>query len=294
MGWGLTPWGAGQWGLGGAETLQLLQALAIRDNVVRLWFNEAPIFTGVLDPHDASSADRYVIVPIAGTMIDHTNPRPVTPIIIERVAEPLALGRILDVTVDRHFDGYPGSYRISVNRLVSAESGVWLDPVMASIEFYGAEQVDILRARDLAMPTRDIANPQTLAALLDPLPVTTVGTLGSIPTNIDGDYAYDEGITGYKKRLWRRITSRKNRFAHLPGYGVGLPSKLKQLGKSSVRFALAADIRSQVLEEPESIAASVSIIPDPNAAGLYRIRMRVQSTISNDPINIDEPFVING
>lgn len=292
MGWGATPWGLGPWGVGGAGSLQLLFALAVRENVVRLWFNEAPIFTGVLDPSDASDASRYNIVSVAGTMADGSTPRTIFPILAERYAEEMALGRIIDVTFDRHLDGYPGRYLISVNQLISAETGVVLDPTHTAFLIDGLVQETRIKTRDVAVPVRDIANPQTLGALLDPLPETRVGMLGSYPANVDGDYAADEGFTSYKKRIFRRITTRKNAFSHLPGYGVILLSRMKRLGLASVRAECAADLKAQVMEEPETINASVVIVPD--VPGLWRVRMKVQSTLSDKPIDFDLPFSVNG
>ena len=295
MGHGLTPWGGGPWGLGGAGSLQLLTALAIRENVVRLTFNEAPIFTGVLDPHDGSDSERYVITPMPGTMPDGGDPRPVTTIIVTQVREAMALGLIIDVTVDRPFDGYPGRYLVAVNQLVSSSSGVLLDPLHSSLAFDGLVQVSTPKTLDVAVPIRDFANPQTLSGLLDPLPSTTdVGLLGSIPMGGDGDYAFDEGITSYKKRLLRRLTSAKNRFAHLPGYGLGPGAKLKQLGKQSVRAAFEADARQQVMQEPETVEASANLIVDPNVPGLWRLKLRIKCKLSSDPLELNVPFSVNG
>ena len=295
MGHGLTSWGGGPWGLGGADALELVSALAIRENVVRLTFNEAPIFTGILDPNDGSDSERYVITPVVGTMPDGSNPRAVTPIIVTRVRETMALGLIIDVTVDRPFSGYPGRYLVAVNQLISSESGVLLDPLHSALLFDGLVQVSTPKTLDVAVPIRDFANPQTLSALLDPLPnPTNVELLGSIPTGGDGDYAFDEGITSYKKRLFRRLTSAKNRFAHLPGYGLGPGAKLKQLGKQSVRAMFEADARQQVMEEPETIEASANLIADPAAPGLYRLRLRIKCKLSADPLDLSVPFSVNG
>jgi len=296
MGHGLTPWGGGPWGLGGTEFLQLLSALAIRENVVRLTFNEAPVFTGVLDPNDGSDSERYIVTPVLGTMMDGGDPRPVSTIIVARVQQAMSLGTIIDVTVDRPFDGYPGRYLVAVNQLISSVSGVLLDPLHSSLQFDGLVQVSTPKTLDVAVPIRDFANPQTLSGLLDPLPVTSdVGLLGSIPTGDDGDYAFDEGMTSYKKRLFRRLTSAKNRFAHLPGYGLGPGAKLKQLGKQSVRAMFEADAKQQVMQEPETIDASVNLIVDPNIPGLYRLKMRIKCKLSASPIDFnDVTFSVNG
>ena len=56
-GWGGGPYGLTPWGGGGSlftDNLTLVLAIAIRENVCRLTFNEPVTLTGVLDPHDAA------------------------------------------------------------------------------------------------------------------------------------------------------------------------------------------------------------------------------------------------
>tara|TARA_Y100000034_G_C6866163_1_gene394794 strand:- start:466 stop:1347 length:882 start_codon:yes stop_codon:yes gene_type:complete len=290
MGWGSGPWGAGPWGAGGGTSLQLIAVQPIRENVLRLTFNTAPLFNGILTPNDASSPDRFQIRAIPGTKADGTNPREVTPVFVERAAVALSLGSQLDVTIDRPFSTYPAQYIASVNQLVSSSGGL-LDPLHTSFTFDGLYRFVPPPRRDNAIPSRDIANPQTREALFDPLPSTTDEVvLGSIPVGDNGDYAFDEGVTNLKKRIFRRIVTCKGGFADLPGYGVGLPDNLKRMGAQRHRLALAAETESQLKQEPGVEDVSARVVTDSVNPGLFRLRIQVKATFSDDPIDMDVPF----
>lgn len=289
-GWAGNGWGAGPWGAG-VEPLELVEARPIRDNVVRLVFNTGVRFTGILDPNDASNTDRFQINAVADTDVDGDTPRAVAPALIAVAEVAGSRGSQLDVTVDRTFTSFPARYTVSVNQLRSTTDGL-LVPGKTEAEFDGLVGFRPPPRRDLAVPSRDIANPQTREALLDPLPVTDDELiLGTIPTDETGDYAFDEGITNFKKRVFRRLITSRGSFAHLNAYGVGVPDHLKKLGRRSVREELASEAEKQILEEPESERASVVIIPDARQPGLYRMQIRVKATkISSQPINMDVPF----
>lgn len=287
-GWGVGEWGTSFWGVGSGP-LKLIDAQPVRENVVRLFFNAPMKFTGILDPSDASSSERYDITPIAGTL-NGDDPRDVDPIIVELTEVAGAGGTQIDVTVDRPFSPYPSRYRISVNQLQSKD-GALLDPDFTSFEFDGLLGERGTKTRDLALPIRDIANPQTRDALLDPLPVTDdVGLLGNIPIDENGDYAFDEGITSIKKRIFRRLVTSKGHFAHLPDYGVGFPEQAKRLNTFSKRTEMAAEAEKQILQEPDVEQVSVRIINDTQNPGLFRVQIRVKTKVSGDAVNMDIPF----
>lgn len=287
-GWGSSAWGAGEWGSGGIDSLQLLGAQAVRENTVRLEFNAPPLFSGILDPADASNPDRYNVNPIELA-------RDVDPIVADVAAFEGAGGKYLDVTVDRNFSAWPSRYRISVNQL-RLVTGELIDPDYSSAEFDGALFIATPARRDLAVPIRDIANPQTREALFDPLPQTDDPLLlGSIPVDEQGDYAFDEGITSYKKRIFRRLTTEKGRFAHLPDYGVGVRSRLKKLGRATVQAEIASEAEIQIQQEPETESVAVSIVSDRTSVGLFRFQIRVLAKkLSSKPIEFGVPFSPTG
>lgn len=285
-GWGSGGWGSSFWGLG-SDPLSLLRVQPIRENVVRAEFSEAPLFNRILDAHDASNPQRWTITPIPGTVGSDELPT--------RVVKPVAIavfgggGSQIDVTTDRPFSPFPARYILSVNNLIAASSGALLASGATSLEFDGLFKVVPPPRRDLSIPSRDVANPQTFQALLDPLPNTSdPNLLGTIIPDDRGDYAFDEGNTNLKKRVLRRILSSKNRFAHLPGYGVGLAAEVKKLATAAKRSAIAAEAEKQIALEPDVQSVSVKIVGDGRAPGLFRLRIRVKSR-TNDEQEIDLP-----
>src|SRR5512142_131131 len=113
-------WGAGMWGgsgWGGPSLgcgLELLDAEPIAENLVRLTFNLAPLFNGILTPNDASDPSRFMVVPDPNSRgSDGLPPRPVT--VVEVSIAPVAGsgGTQLDLTVDRSFSPFPSRYTVS-------------------------------------------------------------------------------------------------------------------------------------------------------------------------------------
>lgn len=293
-GWGGGKWGETPWGGSSVDSLQMLRALAVRDNVVRLWFNVAPKFIGNLELGDAADPERFVVVPIAGTKgADGLPARPVYPCAIERAAIAGSLGTVLDVTVDRPFSPWPAQYRISCNGVQSI-TGLFLDPTSTSRIFDGLSRGFAPARADLVVSAKDIANPQNRAAMLDPLPNTTDSLiLGTIPTDAQGDLAFDDGVDSYRKRLFRRCLTRKGAFAHLPGYGVGLPDQVKRLALPGVRDALASDAEAQIRQEPETTDVSCVFVAT-DTPELFWLRVRATTTFGNTPVEFDVPFDATG
>jgi hypothetical protein len=289
-GWGGGFWGASYWGSGSSD-LTLDRVEPIRENVVRLFFSEAPRFTGILDPHDASDPARYSINVVAGTVGNNGKlVRSVIPVKAEIALEALAGGAAIDVTTDRPFTPYPAQYIVAANGLIAASSGALLVPP-ASFVFFGLYRFLQPPALDTRIPSRDIANPQTRSAMLDPLPdPNNPLLLGTIVVDENGDYAFDEGITNLKKRIYRRLLTSRGRFAHLPTYGVGVPDQVKRLNIAAVRGALASDAQKQISEEPDVQAVTVRVVTDPTAPNLVRFKVRVKAKFSQAPIDVDIPF----
>lgn len=274
-GYGAAEYGAGSYGTGAAD-LQLLAALAIRENVVRLTFNVAPLFTGILNPNDASNRLRYQINGVSSDA---------RAVIATGVEVAGGGGTLLDVTVDRPFSGVPATYRVTVTQLVSALDGNLLDPTMTSFEFVGLERFIPPPSRDTAVPSRDLAN------RFDPFISDTPG-FAVIPIDDTGDYAFDEGVISLKKRFHRRLISKKGRFAHLPDYGLGVPDLLKTLNRQRVRAELKADAEIQFTQEPEVVSALVTITTDPAKPSIMRFKASIGAPkLSSDPINTE--FIFN-
>lgn len=292
MGWGRGPYGLNQWGAGGLADLRLENAQAIAENLVRLTFNTAPLYTGVLGPNDASNAARYNIVPVAGTAENGADPRNVRVIAATLAEVEGAGGSAIDITLDRPMSGYPAEYLVSVNQMVVAATGGLLEAGFTSFSFLALEAYAPPHVREEQVPSRDIANPQTrAAALASLLPSDDQAFLGTIPVDERGDYAFDQGITNLRKRVLRRLVTGKGRFTHLPEYGVGLLSQLKRLSLQGTRREIAADAEAQISREPEVEQVSVTVVNDPRVPSLLRLRVKVRaSKLSDDDIDMNIPF----
>jgi len=285
-GWGGGPWGETPWGGSEAIGFGVLFAEPIRENVVRITFSQRVFFSNLLDPNDASNPDRYVIQAIPNTFgIEEDETREVRVVQVD----PGDTEFQIDITVDRPFTSFGSRYQISVNNLVST-GGDPLNPEGASFLFDGVYRQLVPPVPDRSISNRDLANPQTLAGVLDPLPVTTdPNILGTFPVDDQGDYAFDEGLPSYKKRIHRRIFTRKGRFAHLPGYGTILLDSIKKLSQPGVRDAIAGDLEEQIREEPETLAASVTIESTTN--GIWFVRVKARTNLGSESFDVPLPSV---
>lgn len=279
-GWGSGSWGSSPWGGGVAESsspdLCLAFAFAYRENVVRLYFSDPVKFTRQFDPGDGSPIRNYIVTAESGVGIDDFPVRAIRTAAVELI--PNTNNQQIDVTVDRPFSPYGGIYRATVNNLVST-NGKLLGSAN-SVLFDGLQKGLPIPIPDLAVATRDIANPQTRSALYDPIPEAgsqSDDLLGTLRADSLGDLAYDEGITSYKKRIFRRLTFSKNRTGHIPGYGVGIPNNVKRLARPAVRDALAAEAEEQIRLEPETVAVKVTVEVNPSGVGFYRVRAKTNT-----------------
>jgi hypothetical protein len=281
-GWGGTGWGGG----GAGSQLELNDAFVIAENVVRLQFNQAVRFTKLLDYTDASNRKRYSLVAVDGSKGNDDLPaRRVNPSEAEQAG---GGGTLIDLTTDRFFSPFPAQYQVSVNGLVSS-SGNILSATFTSRVFFAVQRGIKPPSADNAVPRRDFANPQTLQALIG-LPSLDPALLGSFTVDGTGDYAADQGSVSYKKRLFRRLTTRKGAFAHLPTYGVGLPDDVKKLGRAGFVQALASDCEAQIRQEPETLDVGVLVV-QATTPGLWFLRVRARTNTGDDQ-NLDVPILV--
>lgn len=295
MGWGSGPFGVSNWGFRGASTLQLIDAVAIRENVVRLRFNTGVLFNGVLGAGDSSNPKRYTIKPIQGTIgLDGEPARKVFPVAATQAALEGTFGSAIDVTTDRAFTAFPSRYRVAVKG-IHASNGALLEPSKTSFEFYGLRKERPKPRTDMVAASRDIANPQVGSALLDPLPNPFDPLLlGTFPIDESGDFAVDEGIDSYRKRVIRRCYTRKGAFPWMPDYGVGLPEQIKRLSRRGVRDAIAAEVESQIAKEPETIEVNAHFEQDHRSPELFWLRVRARTAFSSNPVEFGLPFSPTG
>lgn len=295
-GWGSTPWGSGPYGSGLGGALMLDTALAVKENVVRLGFSDAVYLSRLLDPPDASNPLRYAFSPDPSTTgADGDAPREVTAVSADYARDPttglvIGQGLLIDVVLDRPMTPFPARYLAVVNNLfdVSGTSSI----TSASLGFDAVFKQLQEPTLEAGLPTRDVANPQTRDAMLDPLPdPNNPRNLGTFVVDDTGDLAFDEGLTSLKKRILRRLVTTPGAFLHLPGYGVGIPTYGKQLGQAAVLARLAADSESQIAREPEVARVRVRPVLDQNNPGLVRFQVLVRTKVGAAQ-RFDVPFAV--
>lgn len=276
-GYGSEEWGAGPWGgavldeESAASEFHLLRALAVRENLIRLTFSQPVSLTDLHDLFDGMRPNHWQVLPVDGTFgADGSPARPVTAVVISQ--GPIAAQ--VDLWLDRPMTPYPSRYIVNATGLFNTDHDPQLE--VFSVELPGLYRGLTPQLADLVVPTRDIANPQTLSGLLDPLPNTTdARQLGTIPLDETGDVAYDEGVASYKKRVFRRLMTPKGAFAHLPNYGTLTMSMVKKLARPGLVQTLASDAEDQIRQEPETQDVRVQIA---QVGILTYYRVHIQTT----------------
>jgi hypothetical protein len=277
------------WGGGSTAAIDLLAALAVRENVVRLSFSAPVYYSGLLDSPDASRVDKFTVAVVAGTVgMDGSAVRAVTVVYSQLPGEidglsAAQVGYFLDLVLDRPMTPHPALYLASVAGVFSSDLS---DEVSASVQVPAVFRKLAVPQADVPRLSRDFANAQAgvIASDGDPL------NLGTLRVDDTGDYAFDEGLTNFRKRAIRRLVTRKGGFAHLPTYGVGVPYEGKRLATSAVLSRLAADAEAQIGLEPEAAAVRVRPVVDPSVPGLVRFPVVIKPKVGK-PQAFDVPFL---
>ncbi len=281
-GYGASPYGAFPYGAGGE--LQLVAVSVIRENVIRLSFTPSPKFTGLLDVGDGSDPSKYTVTPVPGTI--GRDGLPTRAVLVARV-ELVPGGAAIDVFFDRPMSPWPARYTVAVTGLQTA-TGDPLDPSASLLEFEGAYRELKPNAVSAAVPNRDIASPDDASALAA-LQAADPQTLGTFIADETGDYAADAALTSYRKRVVRRCLTRRNGFAHLIGYGVGLADEVKKLATASVRSRIEQEAESQIREEPETVECSARFAQDSVDPSVWWLVVRAR-TNTGETLNERLPF----
>lgn len=149
-------------------------------------------------------------------------------------------------------------------KVVISVSGFTSAPGSFTFFAFGPER-NLLAGREVIAPRVDLANPQTEADSGD------VASLGTLVVDETGDLVNDWGRAGLRKRLFRRLSTLREGFVHLRGYGL-LPASKALLTQTDLR-QLVTDARAQCLQEPGvvGVRARVSEI----RPGLVNLRLDV-------------------
>lgn len=262
MPWGDSgAWGTGPWGTG---VFAVAAARAVAENVVRVLFSEVPVRTGLLTAEDGLRPQNYAM-----TALGDSRPVRVVDVAVVEESE-LAV----DVGLDRAMSASPCRYRVTALG-VESEAGLPLDVAQSSWEFIGLLLKRVPPDPETAGGrTRDFASPQQLRDALDPVPDIVAATLGAMPIDDTGDYAYDEGSANLRKRIFRRLVTLRGGFYHLPNYGLGLPARLKKGVSGAQLRKLQDDAREQLSSEPDLGGATVSVThSQTEQGGIARVRV---------------------
>jgi hypothetical protein len=276
MSWGGGPAGSTAWGDGDGAvvpSMQLIAGEAVRENVIRLTFSTPVYFSRWHDPRDASFIDRYTVTADTTTTgLDGVPARPVFPADVQPV---LGAEDQIDIWLDRPLSSYGAKYRVAVTGLQSS-TGLPLDVSAATVVVDGVLQGLPILTPDQLVGNRDIANPQSLS-MLGGQPAV-IAALGVYQYDDTGDIGIDAGLVSYKKRVFRRLTTRKGAFAHMPGYGVSIPQSIKKLARANLVDGIASDAEDQIRQEPETKSVTVRLVPHPEAPGLFVYRITATTT----------------
>lgn len=279
-GWGIGAWGSSPWGGNQVGSLDLEDAQATSENVIELEFSRAIYITGLFDQFDASRPEFYTITPVPGTVgYDGSPARAVTVVSVQVVSAPGFIdGQIIALTLDRPMTPFPAQYGITcASTIKTADLSTAI--TQRSFTCFGVYRIIETPTVDQPTPSRDIANPQSLMSALastasfpfDPK------ILGVFPTDDTRDYAVDEGLGSFYKRVFRRIFTKKGRFLHLPvTYGVGAQTYGKRIAKAQARNQLVADLEAQISQEPEVAKIEATTQLSTSAPGLFRIILAIK------------------
>jgi hypothetical protein len=289
MPWGSEAFGAGPWGDGVVGSFFLVSGETIRENMVRLTFSEPPHYSLWHDPGDASVLSNYSIQKIHWSIgIDGQLARTVAPAkVMATDFDPFSV----DLWTDRAMTAFGAFYLVAVTGIKS-NAGHWLASGDQSVIVNGMQMGMAVALLDQAASTRDIANPQVGSALLDPMAsAVDARLLGSYSADHTGDIARDEGLTSYQKRVYRRLITRKDSFAHLRGYGTNFVKSVQTLARHGVAQALCADAEQQVRQEPETVDCSVRLMQDSRNVFWYQVRAKTRfgnGVPVNAPVGVTE------
>lgn len=187
--------------------------------------------------------------------IDGTNPSnyvvtgPVAPLVERRIQwiEHIEYG-VLRIWFDGDF--VPGEqYQIDVSGIVSTNP-VYMTPATVLFTAFGAAGVPVPLELE-TLDAYDIRNP------LADRDAPTGAALGQVVLDETGDLDVEARRRYLRKRIFRRLGTRKGAMLHLPDYGLEIDSK--RLLKAAELRKLQVDAETQIKNEPGVRAVRVSV-----------------------------------
>lgn len=255
---GTSAWGISSWG-GAPTAIHIDYAFASSTKTVRVYLTAAPQnATGLLDG-DALN-------PMTWTVQRLDTLEFFTILAVRFIDEPL----VLELLVFEPLGDYRTTHEVKSTTLRAVNGIVITAPNSYDFPGIKSSQDAVSAAKTAARryAPRDIANP--------PFGGTFESGGGTLVISANGDYALEEGTALFKKLIVRRLTTPRNGFVHLPGYGVGLA--VKEPIPNSDLLALQKEIESQVLREPDAESAEVALTQSNGNVLLVQIRAKQRVT----------------
>ena len=238
---------------------QLVRALSVGGQIVRVVFNAEPKHKSSAAFDDAFNGSNYQVTVIAG------QGQPPQSVGVQPTVVPFPAFGVFnagEVAVDMQVDRplvVGLRYRLLVSSAVLAQDTRHLQPPYVW-DFQGEARPIVTLQQRGKMGLVDLAS--------DPIS-------GGIIVDSSGDWAADNGDTvGTRKRCFRRVLTRKGAFVHL-GKGYGLDYDIKQPATTNKLAGLRSDIQAGLQQEPDvdSVATQVSM----DARGFLTLGMRVKT-----------------
>jgi hypothetical protein len=224
-------------------------------NSVDIAFSWEPLHIDPNDPKDGVNLDNYTVT------------GPVSPLADRLLQSVVYLG---DDMLRLYFDGplVPGElYAIAIAN-IETEGGAPLTPDPTTISFVAfgasADPVPLERQPSEAW---DIRNPQTAAD------APQGAALGTFVIDDDGDLGVESRRRYLRKRVFRRLTTRKGSNVLEPEYGLEYEPKKLQTPARLRRLQQSAEL--QLKREPGVLGVRAAVAQDPVAPGIVILTVQV-------------------
>ena len=237
---------------------QMVRALSVGGQVVRVVFNAEPKHKSQAANDDALNASNYQLVVIEGQGQPPQSVGVHPDVIPWPAYGVFNSGEFaLDLQADRPL--VVGlRYRVTVSSVVVAQDTRHLAPPY-DWEFQGEARPIVTLQQRGKMGLVDLAsNPISGGFLVD--------SSGDIATD-------DGGIVGTRKRCFRRVLTRKGAFAFLQQYGLNYDVKVP--ATTNKLAGLRSDIQNQIGQEPDTDSVSTQVSMD--ARGWLSLSLRVKT-----------------
>ena len=239
-----------------------MRAIAVAGQIVRVVFNAEPKHESSSGLDDAFNPQNYAVSVTSGTGAS-LRCIGVHPLIASVPAYGLrsAGEYAIDVQTDRPMVAGL-TYSVTVTaRVVAANGQALIAPFARS--FIGADRPRMARSNGSTAALTDLAN-------------DSFG--GGVTIDSGGDWAPHSGRESTRKRVLRRVTTKKGAFAHLPGYGTNLRAK-EPMTNAKLR-TVKTDASQQIAQEPDVMSSKVGATQ--TAQGITRLDIQAKTTEDQD------------